>query len=210
MSDDTEIPTSGQSRARSEEVQRPASPTTTELSMSSTTSSPRSGRKRTNDEIYKASTGATPSHSKKLSINQRPRTAPEQVQELLQPSQFEQHGFPKEIVIPAAQSFESTVATLSTQPLNVSTAATAFDAPQTFVSRLHEIQNQLNLEYEKHERDIVGRDHKAQLSPYDWDNLERRYLEEMEPVIKSEQEIQTSLAKRYGVGHLRLGSCRAC
>jgi hypothetical protein len=168
--------------------------------MSSTTSSPRSGRKRANDEIYKASTGATPSHSKKLSFNQRPRTASEHVQKHLQPSQFEQHGFPKDTAGPAAQSFESTVATLNTQPSDVSTAATAVDAPQTFVGRLRALQAQLDFEYCQHERDLGERDRKAQITRYDWDDLERRYLQEMEPAIKSEQEIQTSLAERYGVG----------
>lgn len=160
-------------------------------------SSPRSGRKRPNDEIYSA--GADASHSKKLSFNQRPRTAPEQNHKAFQPTHFEQHGFPKDAFGPAAQSFDSTVATLSTQPSNVSSAATAPDTPQTFVSRLQGLQAQLDLEYDQYEQDLEKRDHKAQIEPYDWDNLECRYLEDMEPAIKSEQDIQTNLAQRYGV-----------
>lgn len=197
MSDQTQAPKSGQIKARSEGVQRSDSPNATEPSTSSVMSSPRSARKRTNDEMY--STDANASHSKKLSINQRPRTAPEQVKKALQPSQFEQQGYPKDSSGPVAQSFDSTVATLSTQPSNVSTAATAPDEPQTFVSRLQELHAQLDLEYDQYEHDLQKRDHKVQLEPFDWDDLEHRYLQDMEPAIKSEQDIQTSLAERYGV-----------
>lgn len=72
-----------------------------------------------------------------------------------------------------------------------------------FVSRLQGLQAQLDLEYDQYEKDLEKRDHKAQIEPYDWNDLECRYLEDMEPAIKSEQDIQTNLAQRYGVCLLR-------
>jgi hypothetical protein len=157
-------------------------------------SSPRSGRKRTNDEIYPSTSGT--SHSKKLSMNQRFKTAPELNQKSF--SSSDQHGS-KDSIDPAAQSFGPTVATLSTQPSNVSTVITIPDAPQNFVAQLQDLQTQLDREYEEYEKELEGRDPKAVLEEFDWGRLEARYLEDMDTAIRGEQSIHMNLAKRYSV-----------
>jgi hypothetical protein len=187
MSLEGDSPTSGQTRASSEE------PTD-----SSTMSSPRPARKRTIDEMYTSKSGAT-GLSKKTSVNQRPNTAPEQSQKSLQSSQFEQHGFPKDLPNPAARSFGSTIATLSTQASDVSTAITAPDTPQIFVSQLQALHAQLDRQYDEYVEELQDRDHKAQLEPFDWDELEEAYARDMEPAIRDEQEIQMELANCYKV-----------
>ena len=210
MSQETNIPVPGQISARSEEVQRTSSPTSTDFSTSSTMSSPPSRRlKRTNDEVYRTTTGAPSGHSKNMSINERPRTAPEQKQKTLQPSSFEQNGFPKDIFGQTVKSFSSTSGTLGGQPSSISTAPAAADMQQTFVARVQELQAQFDHEYDQYEQDLENRDHKAHIEPYDWENLESRYLEEMEPAIRDEQEIQNTIAERYRVrlSSIAYGAC---
>lgn len=160
-------------------------------------SSPRSARKRTNDEIYTNRSGKGTGHSTNLPIDQRPRTAPEQSQKVLQSSHFEQRGFLKAAPKPAAQSFGSTITTLNTQPSDASTALTTPYPSQTFVAQLQELQARFDREFDQFEQELEQRDHKAQFEPYDWDGLEGRYLEEIEPAITNEQEIQMNVAKRY-------------
>jgi hypothetical protein len=175
MSLEGDSPTSGQTRASSEE------PTD-----SSKMSSPRPARKRTIDEMYTCD-------------NQRPNTAPEESQKTVQSSHFAKHGFLKDLPNPAAQSFGSTIATLSTQASDASTAITAPDAPQTFVSQLQALHVQLDRQYDEYVEELKGRDHKAQLEPFDWDVLEEAYARDIEPATRDEQQIQMELANCYKV-----------
>lgn len=183
-------PTSDQPRASGEETQRISSPTPTDLS--DAMSSPRAGRKRTNDEMYKS--GAT-GHGKKASVNQRPNTAPEKSQKALQSSQFARYGFHNDLPN-LAQSIESAIGTLSTQ---ASAAITVPDAPQTFVSQLQQLHDDLDRGYTKYVEELQDRDHKAHLELFDWDDLEDGYMKDMEPAIRVEQEIQAELARSYRV-----------
>ena len=187
MSAEGALPTSGQPISRLGETSRSPSPAT---ASSSTMSSPPISRKRTNDQIYS---------SKDSSITERPRTAPEQGEKPARSAQFEQNEPNQNTSMPTARSFDSTVATLSTQPSNASTALTAPDAPQTFVSQIQELQLRLDGEYDQYVGELENRDRKEHLDAFDWDDLEARYLEEMEPAIRNEQEIRTQLAGRYKV-----------
>ena len=112
--------------------------------------------------------------------------------------QFQQQGFSKTLT-PASKSFGSTIATLSTQPSNAFTTITASDAPNTLVGQIQELQAELSEDYEAYVAELENRDHKEHLDTFYWDELERQYLEEMEPAIRGEQAIGMQLANRYKV-----------
>ena len=190
---ETSLAVFSQNRAYNEEIRQSSSPTSSATAIS---------RKRTNAEIYSTEPDAPSPHSNKMSVNERPRTAPEQNQKFLLPSCFEQNGFPKDITGPKLQSSSSTSATMSTKPFAASIASAANAAAgiqQSFVARLQERQAQLDREYDQYEQDLENRDHTAHIEPYDWENLEGRYLEEMKSAIEEEQEIQKTITERYRV-----------
>lgn len=138
--------------------------------------SPRTAKKRTNEEVYQRSqipiASTTPL-----------KTPPKRM------SQFERMGFDS---LPT-ESQATAVATQAEPQSPVEQAAQA----KTFVQEIQAYQDQLEDEFKQFEKSLSDRDKKEPLEELDWDELEHRYRAEIGPKEADEQAIIEELQTRF-------------
>ena len=60
---------------------------------------------------------------------------------------------------------------------------------KTFGHRIDQIKLKFDDDYKHFQRDSAGQDHAQALEALDWDELEKRYHEAIEPIARSESEL---------------------
>ena len=149
--------------------------------------SPRTARKRTNEEIYQRP-------QKPRSSTTPLKTPPRRM------SQWESSGFgSQDTYIPESSPMsspepearpEATAAVRPTeQPL----------LPKNFVQSIQEYQKQLDDEFTQFQENLKKRDKKDGLDDLDWDDLERQYFKEIGPKEADEHEIMERLQTYFNV-----------
>ncbi len=172
---------------------KPASPPNNKTS-NSATSSPRTSRKRTNDEVYRPSQAAHSSPPRLSDGLKRPNTAPEQsIQRMpARQSMFATHGFS------AFDSSNSATSTLKPESSRGS-ITTAVKKPNAFQVSIKEYQDNLDKECRLFERKLNERDGNAELEDIDWDELEGRCHAAMDPKITAEQDVMRECSALFQV-----------
>jgi hypothetical protein len=70
---------------------------------------------------------------------------------------------------------------------------------QTFAQQVQAYQDELNKEFEAFERALEGREKSAELDELDWDELEQRYVQEINSLLSQEDMIRRDLGERLQV-----------
>jgi len=160
--------------------------------------SPRSARKRTNEEIYVADQQLKSSPvTGRSQLPFRVSHQDDRVPPNPQTSEFDRSGFTS---FQNAQSAPSS----STAPVKAnivaSTAMATTSEKNTFLQEMQSYEQQLELEYQEYEQALPNRDRGVDLEELDWDDLEHRYSSEIRPRIDAEREIMNELGARFQVG----------
>ncbi|KIW65528.1 hypothetical protein PV04_07782 [Phialophora macrospora] len=74
---------------------------------------------------------------------------------------------------------------------------TSLPPDNSFVTQIHNYQQQLELEYQQFERSLNERDPAADLDAMNWEDLETRYTDEITPFIAREKEIMDEINARF-------------
>ena len=144
-------------------------------------------RKRTNDESWRAA--QTPQTS--------PRTARFNLRRSVTLAVMPEHdGQP-----PRDNPFQSSGDVSQTQPALVedNTSGPLLQSGNSFVTEINDYQQQLELEYQNFERSLNERDTSASLETMNWEELEKRYTEEISPCIEREKIILEEFNARFAV-----------
>ena len=183
--------------------ERPASPLNTKIQPAAT-SSPRTSRKRTNDEVYKPSQAAHSSPPHMSDAFKRPSTAPEQTGQQAMATQlaFSKHGFGALRQQQPVHPFDSVGSTSKMLRPGASINTTVEDSA-TFQTSMKEYQDKLDKEYKDFEQTLNERDRNAELEDIDWDELEARYHTAMDPKIASEQHIMHEYSALFQVRQMQ-------
>lgn len=71
----------------------------------------------------------------------------------------------------------------------------------SFVDEIETHQQALDAEFERFESGLEQRNKAADLSITDWDDMEKRYLDEMRPLLQQEDELRKALNEKLQVCH---------
>ncbi|KAK5056192.1 hypothetical protein LTR84_012745 [Exophiala bonariae] len=147
-----------------------------------------SARKRTNDEIY--GPVQTPVKSPKTARFDKSNISGGMSEPASQPSdgklvsgQVVQTSLVEEERKPAQKAVP--VSSLSDKPSH------------SFVQDIKDYQQELELEFQTFERSLEERDPSTDLEDLDWNDLEERYKNEIQPHMDSEQEIMIEFGSRF-------------
>ena len=162
--------------------------------------SPGRSKKRTSDEIYQRS---------QLPIYTLPSTTP-----LRSPPRYMTDSWASVGAEPRSNPFHARDGSSNLRNVTMadnsspsSTAPTqlpsktqnAPPAPVTFNGEVKSYQTKLDQEFEEFKTDLEQRDRSKDLEQLDWDDLERRYTDEISPLISEENEVRARMSQRMQV-----------
>ncbi|EXJ86939.1 hypothetical protein A1O3_03893 [Capronia epimyces CBS 606.96] len=159
--------------------------------------SPSSTRKRTNEEIYEStkSLSTTPTASRfRKSV---PAASQPGDQLKRSTSSPESHGPLPQQDVRLAQLTTTGRAGPERSGADKFLLSISPSSSHTLVHEIENYQQQLELEFQEFERSLNERDPAEDLEVMDWDGLEARYDEEIQPKIAAEQEIMNEFSARF-------------
>ena len=171
-----------------------SSPVSTSIG-SNPSSSPRASRKRTNDEVYVPDNAL---HS--IQNHPRPSTAPEQRSHA---TAHQMRGLENTAPNSSSASHPShsvTSTNVTLKPESTDRSLTRMNEPSSsFQETIQRYQDELDQEYGDFERKLQARERNGELDEFDWEGLENRYRQEIEPKISAEREVMQECSALFKV-----------
>ena len=158
--------------------------------------SPSISRKRTNEQVYQPIEQPKPSPT--ASRFQIPTNTAPNVESQHKPFETErdhdnEHSRPQTL---STQADSSNQRDAAPQPTTTDPLCTSKEG---FVQGIQAYQQGLELDFQDFEHSLTERDKSAELTSIEWDELETRYNNEIQPKIDAEQEIMTEFNARFQV-----------
>ncbi|KAI1618524.1 hypothetical protein EDD36DRAFT_426612 [Exophiala viscosa] len=156
--------------------------------------SPSISRKRTNEQVYQPVEQPRPSPTAsrfQIPANTGPNV--ESQHELFETERDHDNEHSRQETL-STQADSSNQRDAATQPTTTNPPHTS---NQGFVRGIQAYQQRLELDFQEFEHSLTEREKSAELTSIDWDELETRYNDEIQPKIDAEQDIMKEFTARF-------------